>query len=132
MHLCFRKESTTTKGSAIMRTRLVPIAMALAAFFVAPVAAEAATGYATATVSFRAGPGVHFAKFGAIRGGAPIVVHSCTPSWCHCSYGGRTGYVSRNYVSFAYASAGPRYYAGPQYYSRPSFSLSFTIPFRSR
>jgi uncharacterized protein YraI len=94
----------------VMRTHLA--AAALAALLVAPAAAQAATGYATATVNLRAGPGVEFARLGTIPGGDRLVVQGCLSNWCRASYAGRTGWVARSYVSFTFIG-GPGGSNGP-------------------
>ena len=57
-----------------------------------------ATAMATANLNVRSGPGVGYAKIGALALHEPVTVTQCTQTrWCAVSFRGRTGWVSKRY-----------------------------------
>ncbi len=95
-----------------MTIRTGLIAGAFAAAMVAPVAANAASGYATGDVNMRTGPGTQYQRITTIPQGARVDVRGCS-GWCRLSYGGYTGYASANYIASGYANVPPRSYNRP-------------------
>jgi uncharacterized protein YraI len=54
---------------------------------------------ATASLNVRIGPGVGYAKIGALGMHEVVSVSQCTSAnWCAVSFRGRTGWVSRRYL----------------------------------
>jgi uncharacterized protein YraI len=98
------------------------LAGAIAAGFLVPVAAEAAVGYATGSVSLRSGPGTQYARVTVIPAGARVDVGRCG-SWCAVSFRGLNGYASASYISTQYARVQPRFVRPPAprfgYYKKP-------------
>jgi uncharacterized protein YraI len=64
-----------------------------------PAIAHAYTLFTTGALNVRLGPGVQFAKIGALTYGTPVDVQFCQPGWCRIGYWGGTGWVSARYLS---------------------------------
>jgi uncharacterized protein YraI len=88
----------------------------LSATLLAPVAASAAEGFATANVNMRSGPSTNYPAVTVIPVGAPVEIHGClaTANWCDVSFSRGRGWVSGSYVQAVYQSS--RVYVAPQYY----------------
>lgn len=82
-----------------MRTLAVMV-LAAAAGVLAPAAAQAASGFATANLNLRSGPSTQFPAVTVIPNGARVEVHGCvaTRNWCDVSWGPARGWASYNYL----------------------------------
>lgn len=71
---------------------------------IAPAAAIAAEGMATADVNMRAGPGTRFPVVDLVPDGAHIDIHGCLKgdAWCDVSWNGDRGWVSAQYLDYFY------------------------------
>jgi len=90
---------------------------ALAALFVAPSIANAATsGFSTANVNMRSGPSTSYPAVSVIPEGTSVTIFGCmsTVNWCDVQFYGGRGWVSGSYVQAAYQSR--RVYVEPDYY----------------
>lgn len=69
-----------------------------------PAAAFAATGYATAAVNLRAGPGTEYPVVDTIPADAHVDIHGCLDdhAWCDVSWNGDRGWVSATYLDYLY------------------------------
>ena len=98
-----------------------------------PNIAEAAwSGYTTAWVNQRSGPGTNYAVRTVIPAGSPVTVFSCTGrnTWCDVDWRGRRGWVSGRYLAFgSYYAPPPTYepYPYPYYYPAPGFFFGFDL-----
>ncbi len=88
---------------------LATAALGMGLALAVPGIAQAYTNYTTDSVNLRAGPGVGYQSYGALRAGTPIDVQYCQPGWCRGS-----SYLGTGWVSAAYLEAG-----GPRVYPRP-------------
>jgi uncharacterized protein YraI len=89
--------------------RLLGIAVAAIGFLgvsLAANAASAATGYVTANVNERAGPGTNFPPITVIPAGAPVTIYGCLSddSWCDISWNGNRGWMYSAYLQVTYNS----------------------------
>ena len=88
----------------------------IAALFVvaAPTVALAARGYATATVSMRAGPGAAYPIVTRVPGGAHLTIHGCLSgyNWCDVSWHHDRGWVRAAFLDYFYRN---RYVYLPDY-----------------
>jgi len=123
---------------------LATAALGLGLVMAVPAVAQAAyVNYTTASVNFRAGPGVAYRSYGALPPGTPVNVFYCQPDWCRGASFLGTGWVSSHYLSGArrvypreyYPRYYPRYYPYPFYrpypyyrYPRSGFSFYFRFP----
>jgi uncharacterized protein YraI len=75
-----------------------------AAVLLMPIAALAAPGIVTTTVSLRAGPGEGFPTVDRIPGGAGVNIHGCLrgTAWCDVSWSDDRGWVSSQYLEYLY------------------------------
>lgn len=92
------------------------VAIAAAAAFLLPVAAQAAEGFATANVNMRSGPSTRYPAVTVIPVGTPVEIHGCladTP-WCDVSFYNGRGWVAGRYVQAQYQQR--RVYVEPDYY----------------
>jgi uncharacterized protein YraI len=85
-----------------------------AAVLLMPIAALAAPGIVTTTVSLRAGPGEGFPTVDRIPGGARVNIHGCLKgtAWCDVSWSDDRGWVSSQYLEYLYRN---RYVYLPDY-----------------
>jgi uncharacterized protein YraI len=85
-----------------------------AAVLLMPIAALAAPGIVTTTVSLRAGPGEGFPAVDRIPGGARVNIHGCLrgTAWCDVSWSDDRGWVSSQYLEYLYRN---RYVYLPDY-----------------
>jgi uncharacterized protein YraI len=69
-------------------------------------AANAASGYATATVNLRAGPGTQYPAVSVIRAGEPVQIYGCLSgySWCDVYAHGFRGWSAGRYLQVIYQS----------------------------
>ncbi|MCD7111028.1 SH3 domain-containing protein [Rhizobium sp. DKSPLA3] len=90
--------------------------IALATTLLAPVAASAAEGFATANVNMRSGPSTRYPAVVVIPVGAPVEIHGCLAdaNWCDVSFSRGRGWVSGSYVQAEYQRS--RVYVAPRYY----------------
>jgi uncharacterized protein YraI len=90
--------------------------MTLAATLLAPVAASAAEGFATANVNMRSGPSTRYPAVVVIPVGAPVEIHGCLAdaNWCDVSFARGRGWVSGTYVQAEYQRS--RVVVAPRYY----------------
>lgn len=69
-----------------------------------PEAAAAASAMATTDVNLRSGPSTRYPAVDVVQGGDRVRVHGCLSnrSWCDVSYRGERGWMSSNYLAYAY------------------------------
>ncbi|MFS2153738.1 SH3 domain-containing protein [Rhizobium sp. Rhizsp42] len=98
-----------------MKTTLMKIT-AVAALLLAPVAAQAAEGFATANVNMRAGPSTQYPAVTVIPAGESVEIHGCLADvpWCDVEFYNGRGWVAGRYVQALYQQR--RVYVDPQYY----------------
>jgi len=98
-----------------VKTTLMKIT-AVAALLLAPVAAEAAEGFATANVNMRAGPSTQYPAVTVIPAGESVEIHGCLADvpWCDVEFYNGRGWVAGRYVQALYQQR--RVYVDPQYY----------------
>ena len=110
-----RGAATRPQGSANVKTTLMKIT-AVAALLLAPVAAEAAEGFATANVNMRAGPSTQYPAVTVIPAGESVEIHGCLADvpWCDVEFYNGRGWVAGRYVQALYQQR--RVYVDPQYY----------------
>jgi uncharacterized protein YraI len=92
------------------------MAIAAAAAFLLPVAAQAAEGFATGNVNMRSGPSTRYPAVTVIPVGTALEIHGCladTP-WCDVSFYNGRGWVAGRYVQAQYQQR--RVYVEPDYY----------------
>jgi uncharacterized protein YraI len=89
---------------------------AVAALLLAPAAAEAAEGFATANVNMRAGPSTQYPAVTVIPAGESVEIHGCLADvpWCDVEFYNGRGWVAGRYVQALYQQR--RVYVDPQYY----------------
>jgi uncharacterized protein YraI len=99
-------------------------------FLALPVPVLAQTGYTTAAVNQRTGPGTGHAILGALPAGTPVEISGCQPGWCRASSELGEGWISSRYLSggqrtvrAAYPAMRPGAYATPRIY--PSYSNEY-------
>jgi len=92
------------------------MAIAAAAAFLLPVAAQAAEGFATANVNMRSGPSTRYPAVTVIPVGTPVEIHGCLADipWCDVSFYSGRGWVAGRYVQAEYQQR--RVYVEPDYY----------------
>lgn len=75
----------------------------LCAVLLAPLPASADTGFASATVHLRAGPGTHYPIIGVIPRGSRLGILGCLSAydWCDVTWGRERGWVSGRYLQAA-------------------------------
>jgi uncharacterized protein YraI len=102
-------------GSASVKSTLMKIT-AVAALLLAPVAAQAAEGFATANVNMRAGPSTQYPAVTVIPAGESVEIHGCLADvpWCDVEFYNGRGWVAGRYVQALYQQR--RVYVDPQYY----------------
>jgi uncharacterized protein YraI len=104
------------------------LAMVLGASLLTPAIAQAATGFATADVNLRGGPGTNYPVIDVIPDNARVTIYGCIRgrSWCDVSYAGARGWMSENYLQANYRSRRvplePRVY---RYLGIPGITFSF-------
>jgi len=78
--------------------------------------ASALSGYTTADVNMRTGPGIRFARVTVIPAGSLVNIRQCLPDryWCRVYWRGFRGWVSRRYLR--YGEYRPRSYGPPIIY----------------
>ncbi|WP_283195689.1 SH3 domain-containing protein [Rhizobium sp. AN80A] len=98
-----------------MKTTLMKIT-AVAALLLAPVAAQAAEGFATANVNMRAGPSTQYPAVTVIPAGESVQIYGCLADvpWCDVEFYNGRGWVAGRYVQALYQQR--RVYVDPQYY----------------
>jgi uncharacterized protein YraI len=66
--------------------------------------ASAAPGFATGAVNLRAGPGTNYPQVLVVPAGAPVEIFGCVEgwNWCDVAFGEVRGWVSGNYLQYAY------------------------------
>src|SRR6266403_2027365 len=121
---CYIRLGRPLLGERLFRcgvpTQKEELAMKLRGFFVAaavllmPIAALAAPGIVTTTVSLRAGPGEGFPAVDRIPGGARVNIHGCLrgTAWCDVSWSDDRGWVSSQYLEYLFRN---RYVYLPDY-----------------
>lgn len=67
-------------------------------------------------LNVRSGPGTQYPLVGSLQGGQTVDVGSCTGSWCQVSFGGGSGFASRNYLAMGGGAPGPAVAAAPYVY----------------
>jgi uncharacterized protein YraI len=94
--------------------KLRALFIAAAAVLLMPVAALAAPGIVTTTVSLKAGPGAGFPTVDRIPGGARVNIHGCLKgtAWCDVSWSDDRGWVSSQYLEYLHRN---RYVYLPDY-----------------
>jgi uncharacterized protein YraI len=82
------------------------LALALGAGLLTPAVAEAATGYATADVNLRGGPGTNYPVIDVIPDNARVTIYGCIRgrSWCDVGFAGARGWMSENYLQANYGN----------------------------
>ncbi len=92
------------------------VAIAAAAAFLLPAAAQAAEGFATANVNMRSGPSTRYPAVTIIPVGTPIEIHGCLADvpWCDVSFYDGRGWVAGRYIQAEYQQR--RVYVEPDYY----------------
>lgn len=92
------------------------LAIAAAAAFLLPAAAQAAEGFSTANVNMRSGPSTRYPAVTVIPVGTPLEIHGCLADlpWCDVSFYDGRGWVAGRYVQAQYQQR--RVYVEPDYY----------------
>src|SRR6185436_18088337 len=96
-----------------LRTKLLG---AGAALLLSTGAALAVPATAQTDLNVRSGPGTQYPIVGSIQGGETVDVGSCTGSWCRVSFGGGSGFASRNYLAMGGGAPGPGVAVAPYVY----------------
>jgi uncharacterized protein YraI len=102
-------EHLATDNHEVHAMKLLGIAVAAIGFLgvsLAADAASAASGYVTANVNERAGPGTNFPPITVIPAGAPVTIYGCLSddSWCDISWNGYRGWMYSAYLQVTYNS----------------------------
>ena len=77
---------------------------ALGLFLTANSASAVTSGFTTATVNMRAGPGTGYPVIVTVPNGATITTYGCLAnySWCDVSWRGERGWMSASYIHITY------------------------------